>query len=101
MKYKMATSLFIQFLNYKFHKDLFSYMHTGRVTATGVLHGCDHTYIAYVAGTIICIYPLHTVAEIGPLWTPWWGEVPCIRERLLTTQLLNLSWVPLDWIPFL
>jgi hypothetical protein len=42
-------------------------MHTGRVIATGVLHGCDHTYIAYVVGTIICIYPLHTVAKIGPL----------------------------------
>jgi hypothetical protein len=58
-------------------------------------------YIAYVVGIIICTYPLHTVTKIRPLWTPWWGEVPCIRERLLTTQLLNLLWVPLDWIPFL
>jgi hypothetical protein len=78
-----------------------SYMHTDGVIATGVLQRCDHTYIAYVVGIIICIYPLHTVAKIGTPQTPWWGEVPCIRERLLTTQLLNLLWVPLDWVPFL
>ena len=36
-----------------------SYMHTGRAIVTGVLHGCDHTYIAYVEG-LPSAYICHT-----------------------------------------
>jgi hypothetical protein len=44
-------------------------MQTGRAIVTGVLHGCEHTYIAYVAGTISTayIYAAHSGIDKAPV----------------------------------
>jgi len=104
MKYEMATSLFIEFLNYKFHKDLSSSYKLYAYRQSDC-HGCStqmwpHLYCICSGHYHLHISAAHNGKDKAPV-DPLVGGGSLHQRKALNHTTTKFLWVPLDWIPFL